>query len=86
MNVDGDYKGNPILVGSGGIFYDYNSCPLREFAVNCGVASNNMEKFMALEKGIEIDIRERFKLLNDDGNSQIVIYCVKKKMANQLRR
>lgn len=83
LNFDGASKGNPGLVGFNRVFLHCNSSPVRIYAQSCGIASIDLVKFMALEQGIHITIREGFRWLQIEGDSVIAIQCAQKIMNGQ---
>ena len=54
FNIDGTSKGNPGMVGFGGVIRDEQGCIKDIFHSHLGVATNNMAELMALEKFLEI--------------------------------
>lgn len=52
-NIDGASKGNPGMVGFGGVPRDEDKSIISLFYGHLGKATNNMVELMALEQGLE---------------------------------
>ena len=76
-NIDGASKGNPCMVGYGGVIRDENGFIKTIFHSHLGKATNNMAKLMALEKCLEIlrDLNLHNTII--ESNSKLIINSVK---------
>jgi ribonuclease HI len=54
LNFDGASKGNPGLVGLGGVFRNEEGKILKAYARKLGFNNNNAAKLLALEEGLGI--------------------------------
>ena len=73
MLFDGASKGNPGLVGAGGIIFYPGGNKIEEFSSGIGRKSNNHVKWLALIKGMEITKEWGLQKLAIFGDSMIVI-------------
>lgn len=77
-NRDGASKGNPRIVGYGGVVRDEQGYTKIIFHSHLGKATNNMVELMALEQRIEILIDSNLHNTIIQVDSQLIINLVKK--------
>lgn len=77
LNFDGAAKGNPGEAGIGGIFRDEEGKIKWAYAMECCIAMNNEAEYHALNRGLEIAIREGYHSLQIEGDSMLVIEIMK---------
>ena len=73
LNFDGTSKGNPGLVGYGGLVRDQEHNLLQIYVIYCGISSNNKEDFPTLERGLKLVVLVSYSKLQIDGDSSLVI-------------
>jgi len=73
LNFDGATKGNPGLVGYGGIFRNNVGSTLHIYHGSLGKDTKNAAELEGLWKGIYIEEMENFLPLEVEGDSQILI-------------
>jgi len=78
LNFDGASKGNPGNVGFGGIFRDSQQNTRWIFAEWGGEMTNNEAELWAVHQGLQIAIRNGYRNLEIEGDSQMVIEILKK--------
>jgi len=78
LNFDEASKGNPSPAGYGGIFRDSQGQTRWIYADKGGIMSNNEAEFMAAYQGINIAIRNGYRKLEIEGDSNLVIGTIKK--------
>lgn len=77
LNFDGVAKGNPGEARIGGIFRDDGGKIYRVYAMDFGIASKNEDEFHAMDRGLEIAIREGYQSLQIEGDLMLMIETVK---------
>lgn len=77
LNFDGASKGNPGNAGFGGIFRDYKGSPILIFYGNIGWDTNNSAELEGLWQGLRLAQNLSYKLLEIEGDSQILINLAK---------
>lgn len=78
LNFDGDSKGNPGIAGIGGIFRDCQGRVRLLYLAYGGMMSNNEAEPMAVRQGMRIAVRLRYKQLEVEGDSLLVINMMRK--------
>jgi ribonuclease HI len=73
LNFDGASKGNPSVVGYGGIFIDETSHILGTYTIKLGTNNNNIVEIKNLEEGLHISLREHYTKLVVEGYYQLII-------------
>ena len=78
LNFDGATKGNPGVVGAGGVIRDSGGNINQLYAGSMGNSTNNTAEFGALKLGLEILRRERMTNTIVEGDSTLVINTTKR--------
>jgi len=78
LNFDGALKGNPGNAGFGGIFRDSEKTIRWIFAEWGGAMKNNEAELWAVHQGLRTTIRNGYRNLEIEGDSQIVIDMLRK--------
>jgi len=78
LNIDGASKGNPGVVGFGGVLRNEEGRILLIFHNHLCKATNNMAELMAMEQGLEILIINCNSNVIIEADSQITISSVKR--------
>lgn len=72
INTDGGSRGNPGPAGVGVVFFDENESVIFSYKKFIGVATNNEAEYQAIIKALEILVRSKWFLENNNVNSEIV--------------
>jgi len=78
LNFDGVSKGNPGPAGYGGIFRDSQSHTRWIYADRGGIMTNNEAELMAAFQCIRVAIRNGYRKLEIEGDSNLVIEILRK--------
>jgi len=78
LNFDKASKGNPGPVGLGGIFRENTGHTRWVYTDKGGLMTNNEEEMMAIYQGFKIAIRNGYRNLEIEGDSQIIIEVLRK--------
>lgn len=78
MNFDGASKGNPGNAGFGGIFRDSEENTRWVYAEWGGEMTNNEGELWAVHQGLRIAVRNNYRNLEIEGDSQVVIEMLRK--------
>jgi len=78
FNIDGASKGNPRVVGYGGVIRDLQGYIKIIFHNHLGKATNNMAELMTLKQCLEILIESNLHNAIIEANSKLIINSVKK--------
>jgi len=77
LNFDGASKGNPGMVGFGGILRNHEGTPLQLYFGNIGWDTNNSAELEGLWQGLLLAWKHNFQPLEVEGDSQILINMAK---------
>lgn len=77
-NIDGASKGNPGMVGYGGVIRDEKGCIQSIFHFNFGRATNNMAELRALEQCLEILKNDNLENIIIEAYFELIINLVKR--------
>lgn len=78
LNFDGATKGNPGPTGFGRVFRNQQGETEWIYAEHGGTMTNNEAEFMAVYQGIKIARRNRYRKLEIEGDSSLVIETIRK--------
>eukprot|EP00253_Pinus_taeda_P025949 PITA_25949 len=78
LNFDGASKGNPGNTGFGGIFRESEENIRWIYAEWGGEMTNNEAELSAVHRGLRIAVRNNFRNLEIEGDSQVVIEMIRK--------
>lgn len=77
-NIDGASKGNPRIVGFGGVLRDENGCILFIFHCHFGRTTNNMVELMALEQCLDFLKKDNLQNVIVKADPELIINSIKR--------
>lgn len=72
INTDGGSRGNPGPAGIGVVFYDENGTEIHSCKEAIGVATNNQAEYRAIIKAIEVLVKSKWFITNNNADSEVV--------------
>jgi ribonuclease HI len=72
LNTDGGSRGNPGPAGIGVVFYGEDGKEIHSCRDCIGIATNNQAEYSAIIKALQVLVKSKWFLLNNDDSSEVV--------------
>lgn len=84
INTDGGSRGNPGPAGIGIVFYDENSNEIHNCKEYIGDTTNNQAEYRAILKALQVLVKSKWFLTNNNAGSHVVCRLDSKLVVEQI--
>ena len=84
INTDGGSRGNPGPAGIGIVFYDENGNEIHSCKEYIGDTTNNQAEYKAILKALQVLVKSKWYLANNNADSEVVCRLDSKLVVEQI--